>query len=194
MALIPNIRSPKSGEPIPAKWGQDIARAVNSIAQQLVQYPMSRDDGAGACTELVPRLSSTTLTISNGYVNNMIPEISGTALNDDPAPTLTVSGATKLWLLIDWDVVLTGTAPNKTIDTITAENARFELATSQTEVLPSTDGTNATDGLQAVRWAEIVSDGAGGYIISPNPRCGSNQVTFCDGIQDYLVRYERVTA
>lgn len=192
MAMIPNIRSPKSGEAIPAKWGQDIARAINSIAQQLIQYPMSRDDDTG-CTELVPRLSGTTLTVSMGYVDNMIPEISATPLNDDPVPSLTVSGATTLWLLIDWAVVLTGTAPTKTILSTTAENARFELATSQTEILPSTDGTTSTDGLQVVRWAEITSNGEGGYILTPI-RCGSNQVSYCSGLGGYLVRYERVVA
>tara|TARA_R110001599_G_scaffold43384_1_gene129889 strand:- start:3099 stop:3680 length:582 start_codon:yes stop_codon:yes gene_type:complete len=191
--MIPNIRSPKAGEPIPVKWGQDVARAIKSLTDQLVQYPMSRDDGGGSavCTELAASLSGTALSVTLGYTNNMIPEIGGDPLNNDPIPTLTVSGATTLWLLIDWDVVLTGTAPTKTIASTTAENARFVLATSQTEILPSTDGTTATDGLQAVRWGEITSDGAGGYIYTA-VRCGSNQVSYCDGLGGYLVRYERL--
>lgn len=149
---------------------------------------------SGGCVELVPSLDGTTVSISSGYSDNMIPEIGGTPLNDPTPPTLTVAAATTLWLLIDWTVTLTGTAPDKTIDSVLAENARFVLATSQTEVYPSTDGTTATNGLQAVRWADFVSDGGGGYVMSSGWRCGSHQLTFCEDVPDYVMRFERLEA
>jgi len=160
--------------------------------RQLPQKPRQAVVAANSPRELVPSLDGTTVSVTMGYVNNMIPEIGGTAINAATPPTLTLTGATTLWLLIDWTVTLTGTAPNKTIESVVAENARFELATSQTEVMPSTDGTTATDGLQAVRWADFVSDGGSGYLMSDGWRYGTNQVTYCEGVQQYIMRFERV--
>ena len=198
----------KRGDDIFAMDINDICEAIREITMVGgVGYTLTRSPGGtalrikpgkggggGGINELVPKLVGTTVTVSSGYTDNMIPEIGGVALNASTAPTLTVSGATTLWELIDHTVVLEGSAPDKTIASTTAENARFVLATSQTEILPSTDGTNATDGLQAVRWADFISDGAGGYIMSTGWRHGSNQVTYCDGLGDYLMRFERVTS
>ena len=65
--MIPNMPSPKSGEPIPAKWGQDVARAINSIARQLIQYPTSRDDGSKLPWKATAN-GDDTVTVGEGYV------------------------------------------------------------------------------------------------------------------------------
>lgn len=99
MAMIPNIQSPKSGEPIPAKWGQDTARAINSIAQQLVQYPMSRDDDGEALNLQIARSSTIGYyVVTTGTVNTEVPTLGATALNAATAPTFTVTADTYVWL------------------------------------------------------------------------------------------------
>ena len=44
MSLIPNIMPPKSGDDLKSSWGEQVARAINSLARSNINYPLSRDD------------------------------------------------------------------------------------------------------------------------------------------------------
>lgn len=100
--MIPNIRSPKSGEPIPAKWGQDVARAIKSLSDQLLQYPMSRDDDSGTAAVLNLQIVSDSTVgdyqVTSGTVNSVVPTLGGTLLSAATPPTFTVTADNYIWL------------------------------------------------------------------------------------------------
>lgn len=89
--MIPQIRSPKLGEPIPVKWGQDVARAIESITRQLVQYPMSRDDDNPPILNLqiVGGTIAGNYQVSPGLVNSEVPTLGGVDIDSPVAPATT---------------------------------------------------------------------------------------------------------
>ena len=101
-------------------------------------------------------------------------------------------------LKVVWETTATAGPAPYAIDTIEPISAEFLLedtASLSDDVLPAVDETTGaeTDGEQFVRWAEYVDDN-GTLVQSENPRCGSNQVIYCEEAGSYLMQFERVSS
>ena len=200
------IRIPKKvrpGDPITAQSYNDLLDVVASLGiAPGTGYRIKRTPGgqvltikpgkgggsvvAGGCTALKPTLALESavwkLRISAGFSGDVVPDFAGGNLADVTPPAGTVSGATKLWLVAEWEPGIdddgAGTYWITSGGSLVA--ADFELAgtrPSETVAAVSETGT-VTNGTYVFQWAEISSDGAGGYVISAN-RCGNHQFTFC---------------
>ena len=176
----------------------------NTTGTTLVINPPPSAAGGGAipCTALLPSMAANVLSISPGFVQPDDPLFNAIALSTIPAPTLTITAAGALYLLVDWTPVAAGAAPAFTMASCSSGNSRFVVqATPPAEVLAAVNpATGAlTVGTQVESWASIISDGAGGWMLAANPECGACQPGYCAnnagvggtaiGVSSYYLRF-----
>jgi hypothetical protein len=118
-----NLKKVKPGDPVTAKWanalyekvmsctprsGPDIGiRAVKGGWVPWLKRRTKSGGGGGSCAALAISLAEVDgtwkATVAPGYVNNLMPEIASNPIDDDPAPTLTVSAAGGVYLQVQWE-------------------------------------------------------------------------------------------
>jgi hypothetical protein len=144
----------------------------------------SSSPSAGGCSDLLPTLTSTEgiwkIKVSPGFSDSTIPSLNGSELIVDPAPFLTISAATTLWLVIEWEPAseseddIHWISPGGTL--VSANFVANNSRPAETAAEVAEDGTK-TNGTYAIAWAEIIADDDS-LSIAAN-RCGNHQVTFC---------------
>ena len=147
--------------------------------------------GGDVCTALKAFIFTdendvSSLRVTTGYVKNDIPKINGSELNADPTPSFSLSSAGTLWLKATFVPVVkeidnNGTSVYLLGDGGVTEDPEFEFTnTAPTEALPEVDpdSGSVTNGLVVMRWADISSDGNGGFSID-NAHCGSLYFSMC---------------
>lgn len=188
MSLPINIppRIPTKGQyAITATWANGVREAIARLAARR-EKPTRGGGGGGSvvCSSLLPSLaldgSDWKLTISAGMSGSIVPDYAGGNLSDDPPPSTTITAATKLWLVIEWEP---GSDNADGIYWITSGGSMvssvFQVSGTQpveTAAEVAEDGT-ITNGVYSFLWADIV---AGDTTFSfTATRCGNHQFTFC---------------
>jgi len=122
----------------------------------------------------------TKLSITPGLIDSITPTLGAASLTDDPAPSVTLTTATKLWLVLEFEPEsenegsLYWIAPGGTL--ISAE---FELsATKPAETEASvTEAGVVTNGVYSILWAEITE--VSGNLTLAVTRTGNRITGFC---------------
>jgi hypothetical protein len=190
------------GKPTRAKWDKLIAllpqlrviagmgvRVSETNRGLLLHVPKTRAAAAVAgCQDLLaylefdPETELWSVGVSPGFSDDLVPTIDDAPLTESPAPMLSVTAATTLWLKITWrPAFLEDEGGFYMVNGGEAVTAEFILAAEKPElVLPAVDEESGaiTDGEFHKPWAYIYEDGAGGYQIGG--RCGNHQLSFCE--------------
>jgi hypothetical protein len=114
---VSNARITRSGS-------QDsISFSGNAMVINLKQFPKAKAGGVGGSTPLpltLAKIDDTTVAVRWGTVEDVVPTISGTALDPDHKEnTITISGATTLWL----KATSTGDIDTDGIDAVSIETS-----------------------------------------------------------------------
>ena len=204
---IPRASGVEPGPITPASWNamadavEELEKRIEGVAPKdsvdigwrrtayggVTAWLKRRGKGGGSsagCTALLPSLaldgSDWKLTISSGISGSVIPDYAAGNLSDTPPPSTTITAATKLWLVVEWEP---GSDSADGIYWITSGgslvSSEFQVSDTQpseTAAEVAEDGT-ITNGIYAFLWADITAVDTT-FSLAAN-RCGNHQFTFC---------------
>lgn len=132
--MIGNVtvpRMPRKGLPL-LPWALETNRAIQQLRDRMVPGGDGGRGGVGAAKTLVLRrgTAANKIKVTPGYVNDVMPTLSGTALNATTPPELTIAANTTVFLCCQH--TFSGTVSTITVDASTSGSPTNAEAISAT--------------------------------------------------------------
>ena len=165
----------------------DTIRWEVSPSQGLQAFVIKEEDGGGGgggipCNNLLPTISGGLVSVSPGFIDNAVPTLGGTSLDDSTPPTATATIGHTVYMVVDITPTTEDTTAPYMIDGMTIANHRIEVSGTDPASAASIDETTGsiTAGVDSHSIGTIVDDGEGNPKIGTS-RCGHWQTLHCDG-------------